>query len=44
MKKQRTIETDEDLIRAIADLFEEMELETPEEIDALLREDHRTDS
>ncbi len=38
MKKRRPIETGEDLVHAFADLFDEVEPETPEEIDAALRE------
>lgn len=38
MKRQRSVETSEDLVRAFADLFDEVRPETPEEIDAVLRE------
>ena len=38
MKKRKSIETSEDLVRAFADLFDEVEPDTPEEIDAVLRE------
>jgi len=38
VKGRRSIETGEDLVRAFADLFDEIEPETPEEIDAVLRE------
>ena len=38
MKGRRSIETSEDLVRAFADLFDEIEPETPEEIDAVLCE------
>jgi len=38
VKGRRPIETGEDLVRAFADLFDEIEPETPEEIDAVLRE------
>ena len=38
MKKRRAIETSEDLVRAFASLFDELEPETPEEIDTVLRE------
>jgi len=38
VKGRRPIETSEDLVRAFADLFDEIEPETPEEIDAVLRE------
>ncbi len=37
MKKRRPIEIKADLVRVLADLFDEIELE-PEEIDAVLRE------
>jgi len=32
------VKTSEDLVRAFADLFDEVEPETPEEVDAALRE------
>lgn len=38
MKKRKSIETSEGLVRAFADLFDEVEPATPEEIDAVLRE------
>ena len=38
MNKRRPVETSEDLVRAFADLFDEIEPETPEEIDAVLHE------
>lgn len=38
MKKRKSIETSEGLVRAFADLFDEVEPDTPEEIDAVLRE------
>lgn len=38
MKNRRPIETSEDLVRAFADLFDEIAPETPEDIDAELRE------
>jgi hypothetical protein len=38
MKKRKPVQTSEELIRAFADLFDEIEPETPAEIDAMLRE------
>lgn len=38
MKKRRHVETSEDLVRAFANLFDEVAPETPEEIDAELCE------
>ncbi|MBN1935449.1 MAG: hypothetical protein JW934_12345 [Anaerolineae bacterium] len=38
MKRRRRVETSEDLVRAFADLFDETELETQEEVDVVLRE------
>ena len=38
MTKRKPLETSEDLVQALADLFDEVEPETPEEIDAVLRE------
>lgn len=38
MTKRRPIETSEDLVRTLADLFDEVELESPEEIDTMLRD------
>ena len=38
MKKRKSIETGDDLVRAFADLFDEVEPETSEEIDTVLRE------
>ncbi len=38
MDKRRPVETSEDLVRAFADLFDEIEPETPDEIDAVIRE------
>jgi hypothetical protein len=38
MNKQRPPATEEELVHAFADLFDEVEPETPEEVDATLRE------
>jgi len=38
MEKRKPIETTEDLIRTLVELFDEMDPETPEEVDASLRE------
>ena len=38
MNKRRSPATEEELVHAFADLFDEVGLDTPEEIDAALRE------